>query len=615
MPAPRPIPVDLVTGGRQLTEPRLDAPGRRLAYVESDGDGTRFVLVEFGYGEAAEPTTRRVAPEPAPVPGRGLGGGTFCWLPDGAGLVYAAVDGGIWRVSLDGGAAQSVWSGTGAQAPAVSPDGTHVAFMVDQAEIVVAALDGDAGRTVSGPTGPDFAFDPVFGADGATVTFQGWSVPDMAWDGAARFVAPVDGATPPVGERSDGAAVQQPGFLADGTPVGVSDASGWLNVRVGDRPLVAEPFEHAGPTWGPGQRTWAASPAGDRVVFARNEAGFGRLVVAEVASGGTTEIGRAVHGQLSWSGGRIAALRTGARTPTEVVVYESGDAGHWTRRRIDVAPDPGWAAHGGLLVEPQLIEVRSGDGVVLHGRRYCSPVSAGRLLVWVHGGPTSQWDVSFNPGAAFWVSRGWDVLLVDPRGSTGHGRAYQQALRGQWGVLDVADTATVIGQSHADGRSEPSRTMLMGGSSGGLTVLGILGGIGDHERRHADLVAGGVALYPVSDIHELNERSQRFEAHYQFSLVGPDDTAADLARYRERSPQSYADRIAGPLLVLHGADDPVVPADQSVALAQRIRAGGGHVELHLLEEEGHGFRRPASKRVEYRLVGEFLDRIVPPAPV
>lgn len=593
-----------MTGGCQLTEPRLDPSGRWLAYVESDGLGARFVIVDL---DGATTAPRRIVTDPAPAAGRGLGGGAFTWLPNSSGLVFAGSDGSLWRVgTAEGADVVLVWEGSGAQAPAVWPDGRRVAFMVDQRDIVIASLEGADDVVVTATGGPDFAFDPVVASDGSSVTFQGWSVPDMAWDGAGRYSFSCDADGTLTVDRLDGAAIQQPGFLPDGSPVAIADASGWLNVTVGHRRLVDESFEHAGPTWGPGQRTWAASPDGRRIAFARNESGFGRLVVAGVAGGGRLPLGRGVHGQLSWSGRRLAALRTGARTPTEVVVYEESDDGDWTRRRIARGPVDDWDRHGDVLVEPELVAVPADDGTVLHARRYGAPNTGGRLLVWIHGGPTSQWDVSFNPGVAFWVSRGWDVLLVDPRGSTGHGRAYQQALRGRWGVLDVDDTAALVERSHAAGRSQPSRTAVMGGSSGGLTVLGMVG-------RHSRLVAGGVALYPVSDIHDLNEHSHRFEAHYQLSLVGPDRTAADRRRYWEQSPQSYADQIRLPLLVLHGVDDPVVPVHQSRSLARRIRAAGGRIELHLLDGEGHGFRRPESKRVEYRLVEEFLDRIVPPS--
>jgi dipeptidyl aminopeptidase/acylaminoacyl peptidase len=139
----------------------------------------------------------------------------------------------------------------------------------------------------------------------------------------------------------------------------------------------------------------------------------------------------------------------------------------------------------------------------------------------------------------------------------------------------------------------------MGGSSGGMTVLGLLG-------LHPGLAAAGVALYPVTDLSDLAARSHRFEAHYTVSLVGPLD---DVDLYRERSPLTFADHIVAPLLVLHGDADPVVPIEQSVRLVERVRASGGQIEFHVMEGEGHGFRGVENKLAEYRRIGEFLARL------
>jgi dipeptidyl aminopeptidase/acylaminoacyl peptidase len=129
-------------------------------------------------------------------------------------------------------------------------------------------------------------------------------------------------------------------------------------------------------------------------------------------------------------------------------------------------------------------------------------------------------------------------------------------------------------------------------------VLGVL-------ALHDGLAAAGVALYPVTDLADLAARSHRFEAHYTLSLVGPLD---QIALYRERSPLTFADRIAVPLLVMHGDVDPVVPIEQSRRLVERIRSCGGDVEFHVMEGEGHGFRAVASKLDEYRLIGAFVSR-------
>ena len=215
------------------------------------------------------------------------------------------------------------------------------------------------------------------------------------------------------------------------------------------------------------------------------------------------------------------------------------------------------------------------------------------MLCWVHGGPTDQWQVDFRPRVAFWCSRGWDVLVVDPRGTTGHGRHYQQALNGEWGRLDVDDTAALVRQAHVQGWATPATTVVIGGSSGGLTVFGLL-------ADHGDLVAGAVASYPVSDLAGLAQATHRFEAHYTDTLVGRPGEPGVEDRLRSLSPINRADRIVSPLLVFHGSDDPVVPVAHSVTLVDRIRRGGGDVELVVYEGEGHGFRDPINQRDEYR---------------
>ena len=111
------------------------------------------------------------------------------------------------------------------------------------------------------------------------------------------------------------------------------------------------------------------------------------------------------------------------------------------------------------LPEPELVEVER-DGTVLHARRYVA--GEGRTLCWVHGGPTDQWQVEFMPRVAYWWAQGYDVLVPDPRGSTGHGRRYQQALHGEWGRLDVDDVAAIVADSHARGWSTPGRTVMIG---------------------------------------------------------------------------------------------------------------------------------------------------------
>jgi dipeptidyl aminopeptidase/acylaminoacyl peptidase len=593
------VPVELVLSGRELTEPRLSPDGGMVAFVQRWGSRAAIMVVDADGGPERAYTT---APDPAP--GRGLSGGCFDWLPDGSGIVYVAADSELWLQANVGAPRQLTAFGRRCAAPAVSPDGRFVVTVVDEAEIWQVAIDSTVGSTVAGSSavsrlddGADaFCFDPVISPSSDTATWQAWTPPDMPWDGAHLTSVSLAEVAPAHARRwkPADAAVQQPRYANTGELLCVHDESGWLNVSLaGGGPIAAERFEHAGPTWGMGQRSFAPSPDGRHLAFARNEAGFGRLCVADRATGRVIDVGRGVHGQIGWVAHSVVALRSGARTPTQIVRYD--EAAGWARTVLAVGPAAGWSHVE--LAEPQSVTVAH-DGLMLYARRFAA--GHGRMLVWIHGGPTDQWQVDFRPRVAYWWSRGWDVLVVDPRGSTGHGRAYQRALNGEWGHIDVADTATLVRHAHDEGWAVPASTVAIGSSSGGMAVLGLL-------ADHGHLFAAGVASYPVSDLVGLTASTHRFEAHYNDTLVGPID---DIERYERLSPIRRADRILKPLLLLHGTDDAVVPIDQSDALARAIDAAGGRVDYIRYDGEGHGLRDPINQRDEYEQTERFVESVL-----
>lgn len=596
-----PVPVDWCLDGRDITEPRSSPNGSHVAAVVRWQRAVAIVLVAVTGGAERILTT-----SPPPSPGRGMGGGCFDWLADGSGVVYVAADGELWLQPLDTAARRLTALERACRAPAASPDGRFVVFVVDEAEVWQA----DLGPTVTGASAPcrriddggdAFCFDPHVGHDSATVVWSAWSPPAMPWD--AAHVVRVDVAadasfTAPERWRPRASAVQQPRLLADGRLASVHDASGWMNLHLGDQPVVAEAAEHGDPPWGMGQRTYALSPDGQRVAYACNVEGFGSLRVVELESGRCTDVAGSVHGQLQWQAGHLTALRSGPQQPTSVVVY---DTGTWDATELIVGPVEGWRHVA--RPEPERVAVESAT-VTLHARRYRA--GRGRMLCWVHGGPTDQWRADFRARIVYWWSRGWDVLVVDPRGTTGHGRAYRTALEGSWGRLDVDDTATLVRHAQKQGWATPATTVMMGGSSGGLTVLGML-------ADHGELVAGGVTSYPVSDLADLAATTHRFEAHYTDTLVGGPDDPATHDRLVELSPLHRAHLIRGPLLVFHGSDDPVVPVTQSEVLAHRIRGAGGVVDTVVYEGEGHGFRDRAHQLDEYERTERFLDQLVDPA--
>jgi dipeptidyl aminopeptidase/acylaminoacyl peptidase len=287
------------------------------------------------------------------------------------------------------------------------------------------------------------------------------------------------------------------------------------------------------------------------------------------------------------------------------VLYDGDDLGR--RRTLAYGPVAGFEAAD--LPEPELVDwpvddPQDGIGVV-PGRLY-RPTrhdlgEPPPLIAWVHGGPTDQWGVEFRPRLAYWLDRGWAILVPDHRGSTGHGRAFTQAMAGRWGEVDTADVAAGLRAAAERGWGDPRRMVVMGGSAGGFTVLNVL-------ASHPDLCAAGVDLFGVTDLLDLDETTHRYEAHYLHSVVGSLPDAAD--RYRARSPSNRADAVKVPLLILQGRDDEVVPPAQSEAIAERLRQLGRTVELHLYDGEGHGWGRPATVIDELERTESFLRRHV-----
>lgn len=594
------IPAERCFGGPDLTEPRMSPDGSMLVHGRSAGGESALVLSMLDGSPV-----RQLTSYPPPRTGRGLGGGCWCWTPDSAAVVYSAVDGNLYRQPVPNGAVERLTAcepGRPAQAPMVSADSHTLVYVVDQSEIWMQQLDGGVPERVDDGSA-DFCFDPFFTPDGFHVKWQAWNVPDMPWD-AAR-IERVDVRTGVRTTLEADGAIQQPRTTPEGFDLYIRDDTGWNNVWLDDHPLVDEPSEHGGPTWGLGQRSFTSSPDASQVAFTRNEHGFGRLCSVDVATGVVTERARGVHGQLSWHGHRLAALRTGARTPPQIVVY---DTRSWERTVVDFGSLSGWENES--LAEPELVEVVARDGTTLFARLFRADQSTNRMICWLHGGPTDQWQVTFMPRLAYWRSRGFNVLVPDHRGSTGHGRAYQQAMNSRWGDVDVTDTIDVVRHAHAHGWGTPDRTVLIGGSAGGFTVLGVLG-----AAEASDIAACAVVSYAVTDLFDVAERGDRFERHQTNHLVAPLSTEQPHVRptsgpYVDWSPISFAERITTPLLMLHGDADQVVPVEQSIAMAERIGAHGGDVELHVYVGEGHGFRRPENQLDEYRRMTAFVDEHV-----
>ncbi|MFM8553043.1 MAG: prolyl oligopeptidase family serine peptidase [Acidimicrobiales bacterium] len=566
-----PLPVDMCLPWPEVSDVRVRPGGRSVtAVLSGDASGTRparLVMWDLATGEM---TT--VTDDPSPATGRGMSGGVHDWHPDGGSLVYAAADGSLHRWTESTSRIEQLAFPAGRRwwGPCHSPEGMSVAAVADWCELAVMSGDGRVHSVHRETDG--FVMDAAW--NGNTPTAHRWTRPEMAWTRSGLVGEP----------ESDGVGVQQPHGRAGSFGV-VTDATGAWNVTV-DGAAVDDGLEHGGPTWGPGQRTWCLNDDATMVAYTRNESGFGSLWVMHRATGERVQVGRAVHGCVSWSGDTLAAVRSGARTPQQVVAYDMSDASSPRRSFVWGPASPAWRDFDDELVEPT---VHSADSVPWRLYRPASP--NGRLIVWVHGGPTDQWQVTWRPRFTWWLSRGWTIAVPDHRGSTGHGRSHRLALEGGWGAVDADDTALVARHARAVLGITADRTVLMGSSAGGLGVLAA-------AARHAGLAACAVVCYPVTDLELLLATPDAFEGHYNLRLVG-DPSVSPVA-----SPGHLSDV---PVLAFHGDRDELVVPAHSLRLRDAVAAVGGSVEVVVMPGEGHGFRDPANIAHEFALTQAFVE--------
>lgn len=459
----------------------------------------------------------------------------------------------------------------------------------------LSRYNDDFGQVVVG--GADFVAGPRLSADGRLAWFE-WNHPDMPWDRSAVRCAPLFvsegcwrlGEVTTVMDEPEVSA-QHPQWGDDGTLWFMADASGFWNLHchtnAGQTSLawqVDDDCDH--PVWTLAPPSWSVS--GSRVVMHRMTQGWPLLAEVDVTA---AEVRRLEHPTLA-EVDSLAML-----DDTWYALLRQIDAGD-VLVRLDREEDqlratevaggqrPGWVPS-----EPHSITVTGPHGDVQAWLYLPTPVEGGHesshpLIVKSHGGPTSSASIAHTALTDFWTSRGFAVVDVNYSGSTGFGRDYRNRLRGQWGVLDVADCVAVVDHLVDAGIVDPRRISITGGSAGGYTTL--------QSLVSTDRYTAGVSRYGIGDLVMLATDTHKFESRYLDSLVGR--WPADEPTYLARSPIHHLDSLATPMLILQGTDDRVVPPNQAEAMAEAVRAKGLEVELKLYEGEGHGFRGSASRR-------------------
>jgi dipeptidyl aminopeptidase/acylaminoacyl peptidase len=460
-------------------------------------------------------------------------------------------------------------------------------------ELVSFPADGSAEpELVAG--GRDFYMAPRLSPDGGRLAWLEWDHPRMPWDGTELVV---DGALVAGGPEES---VLDPQWSPGGELRWLSDRTGWWNLE-GLTSLSGS--EIGFPAW-----VFAMS----RYAFLDDERILCVVTRDAVDSLHLLEGGRLRDLGLEWTsyaytfavaGDKVAFIAGSPYEATAIVELDvaSGEQ-RIVKRSLELELDRA------SISVPRAIEFPTRDGATAHAFFY-PPTNAEwegpadelpPLRVICHGGPTSHSEPAFDVEIQYFTQRGFGVVDVNYRGSTGYGRAYRRLLNGRWGEIDWSDCVDAARHLASTGEADGERTWVEGGSAGGYVVFCAL-------CFEPASFAAGVSYFGVADLEPFVTDTHKFEERYLDTLVGPYPEAAAL--YRERSPIHVADRLERPMLLLQGLDDKVVPPSQAEMMVEVLERKGVPHEYIAFEGEGHGFRKEENVVRSLEATVEFVGRV------
>ncbi len=292
-------------------------------------------------------------------------------------------------------------------------------------------------------------------------------------------------------------------------------------------------------------------------------------------------------------------LHYSARHPLDLVRFDptgTGEAptsltGLW--ERVPLKPES--------LVTAEDFSWRSVDGLKVQGWLYRAPERSVGTVVLIHGGPTSCAEDRFNAEIQYLISRGFDVLTPNYRGSTGFGLEFQESIKEDgWGGREQEDIRCGIEALIEAGVAEPGCVGITGTSYGGYSAWWAI------THFEPDLVAAAAPVCGMTDLVVDYYATRPDLRPYSEEMMGgsPEEVPE---RYRERSPIHFVENIRGRVLIVQGLQDPNVTPDNVHAVTKVLDKLEIPYELLTFEDEGHGIARPENLKLLYQHLADFFD--------
>jgi len=241
------------------------------------------------------------------------------------------------------------------------------------------------------------------------------------------------------------------------------------------------------------------------------------------------------------------------------------------------------------------------DGLRIHGYVTVPRGAEGRKLpaiLWVHGGPFARSYWGFDPMVQFFANRGYVVLDINYRGSTGYGKAFLAAARGEFSRAMHTDLIDGLDWAIERGLVDADKVAIGGASYGGWAALVAL-------AQAPDRFVAGISMNGPSDLASLVAWLSPTVSIWTEFAGNPDRPGA-IADMNSRSPLQNAEKIVDPVLIIHGAEDDRVPVTHGERMARRLQGLGRPVETLWVPGEGHALATPQ----RFMLVAGRMERFL-----
>jgi dipeptidyl aminopeptidase/acylaminoacyl peptidase len=607
---PRGLTIEKLYMTRQVGRPTWSPDGKSIAFVSNMSGRNNLWLVP---AEGGWPVQLTVSDQRQTAP---------AWSPDGKWIAYQSdYDGDeqwdIFLVSPKTGQVVNVTNTReiAEESPTWSRDGRYLAYIAKPKTSSVFEIDvydtllRDIRHLTTGTAKDKMNVNPVWSGDSKWIAY---TQQQAKGTDSNIFLAEVTTGkstllTPHEGEQLYTAN----DFSPDGRLLLITSnaAKGYDNVGLLDIRskkidwLTQDKWEINGGNFSPDGKsvTWTANVEGNTDIYLHDLA-TGKTSVLPLPKG-VNSLGGAAS-SFTRDGARLLYYHNGPNAPSDVWIYSLADG---KSHQVTQSLMAGMRAED--MVEPFLVHYPSRDGKWTISAFLYVPYNMQRngqnaVIVYVHGGPTSQTVNSFNRFIQHMVNQGYMVIAPNYRGSTGYGKEFQQANLFDMGGGDLQDVLAAADFIKQTGFLDPKKIVLMGGSYGGyLTMMGV--------TKAPDVWAAGVPIVPF--VNYFTEIENEDPVLREMDLATMGDPVKNQALFEDRSPIFFVDRIKAPLLLLAGGNDPRCPKEEAQQVVDAVKKRGGVAEYKVYENEGHGFSRRENQIDAYQRVADFLKARVPPA--